>query len=251
MIRFFSHIRQRRLLEGKVTRYLGYAIGEIVLIMVGILSALQVNDWKEEQKLNEQRLRLIEHLKIDFRANLERLDTALESVEELVDGLNRFLKISRSDNSEVAVEEIQEMAGYAFSSLNFRPALSAYQAALSTGSFGLLEDIQLKELFIDFEDRYAQFIQVETLNTEYHFLGELVELRRELGTKLILYDPKRDSIPQSFRLTDDAYRALTTRKDVYAYFETRREFRVRERAYLRSMKATAEKILLTLENLNF
>ncbi|PKA99793.1 hypothetical protein B0O79_3514 [Flavobacteriaceae bacterium MAR_2009_75] len=47
MIKFFRHIRKRLLSENKFRKYLLYAIGEIVLVMIGILLALQVNNWNE------------------------------------------------------------------------------------------------------------------------------------------------------------------------------------------------------------
>ena len=54
MFRFFSSIRQNLLSQGKVSRYLGYAIGEIILIMIGIFLALQLNNWNEERKVRAQ-----------------------------------------------------------------------------------------------------------------------------------------------------------------------------------------------------
>ena len=50
MIKFFRHVRQNLLSEGKTGKYLKYAIGEIVLVVIGILIALQINNWNEAQK---------------------------------------------------------------------------------------------------------------------------------------------------------------------------------------------------------
>ena len=50
MIRFFRTLRQSLLAENRVSRYLLYAVGEIVLVIIGILIALQVNTWREDQK---------------------------------------------------------------------------------------------------------------------------------------------------------------------------------------------------------
>ena len=50
MIKFFRRIRQKLLSESKFSKYLLYAIGEIVLVMIGILLALQVNTWNEQKK---------------------------------------------------------------------------------------------------------------------------------------------------------------------------------------------------------
>ena len=50
MIKFFRKIRQQLLTENKFSKYLIYAIGEIVLVVIGILIALQINNWNENQK---------------------------------------------------------------------------------------------------------------------------------------------------------------------------------------------------------
>ena len=50
MIKFFRHIRQQLLSEGKTANYFKYAIGEIVLVVIGILIALQINTWNEFRK---------------------------------------------------------------------------------------------------------------------------------------------------------------------------------------------------------
>ncbi|WP_033959722.1 DUF6090 family protein [Psychroserpens jangbogonensis] len=52
MIKFFRKIRQNLFAEGKTVKYLTYVIGEIVLVVIGILIALQVNTWSENQKKN-------------------------------------------------------------------------------------------------------------------------------------------------------------------------------------------------------
>ena len=51
MIKFFRKIRQRLLTENKFSKYLLYAIGEIILVVIGILIALQINNWNEGRKL--------------------------------------------------------------------------------------------------------------------------------------------------------------------------------------------------------
>ena len=53
MIQFFRRFRQRLLLENKITRYLIYAFGEILLVVIGILIALSINNWNEDKKNNE------------------------------------------------------------------------------------------------------------------------------------------------------------------------------------------------------
>ncbi len=63
MIKFFRNIRQSLIMENKTSRYLKYAIGEIVLVVIGILLALQINIWNQERKRKQLEHVLLEQLK--------------------------------------------------------------------------------------------------------------------------------------------------------------------------------------------
>ena len=54
MIKFFRKIRFRLMSENKTGKYLKYALGEILLVMIGILLALQVNNWREDRAILKQ-----------------------------------------------------------------------------------------------------------------------------------------------------------------------------------------------------
>ncbi len=78
----FRSIRHKLLNEGKLLRYIGYAIGEVVLIIVGILFALKINDWNEDKKAQEEFDEYIVQLKQDVRTAIEDL----KEVEEFNEG---------------------------------------------------------------------------------------------------------------------------------------------------------------------
>jgi len=84
MIKFFRHIRQRMLKENRFSRYFIYAIGEIVLVMVGILLALQVNSWNEQRKMVKAEQVLLIQLRTDFRSDLEQLEGKIASGSHIV-----------------------------------------------------------------------------------------------------------------------------------------------------------------------
>ncbi|WP_268033038.1 DUF6090 family protein [Algoriphagus sp. PAP.12] len=77
MISFFRKIRHKLLAGNRVTRYLAYAIGEILLVVIGILIALQVNNWNENRKQQEAEQRLLKALLEEFESNLDILDKAI------------------------------------------------------------------------------------------------------------------------------------------------------------------------------
>ena len=82
MIKFFRRIRQQLLTKNKFSKYLLYVIGEIVLVMVGILLALQVNNWNEQRKSNLQEKALLEELQKNLQSNLDILDGYIAIHEE-------------------------------------------------------------------------------------------------------------------------------------------------------------------------
>lgn len=68
MLKFFRHIRQNLIMENKTSKYLKYAVGEILLVVIGILIALQLNNWNSDRKRGDQELALL----VEMRQNLER-----------------------------------------------------------------------------------------------------------------------------------------------------------------------------------
>ena len=94
MIKIFRKIRQNSLMENKTGKYLKYAIGEIVLVVIGILIALQINNWNETRKNNTKKnaltQALIEGLKKDTLAinnSIKEFKTLLTENERLQERL--------------------------------------------------------------------------------------------------------------------------------------------------------------------
>lgn len=71
MIKFFRRIRQHLISESKFSKYLFYAFGEIVLVVIGILIALQINNWNENRKLQNEELSLLEEVKGNLETTSE------------------------------------------------------------------------------------------------------------------------------------------------------------------------------------
>ncbi len=78
MIRSFRKIRQRLLSENKFTKYLLYASGEIVLVMIGILLALQVNNWNEQRKKNKELKEVRTRVALDIGNDLADLQSKID-----------------------------------------------------------------------------------------------------------------------------------------------------------------------------
>lgn len=97
MIKFFRKIRQNLLSEGKTGKYLKYAVGEILLVVIGILIALQINNWNQDRIYNKERIYLISELLTEFENNLDHINEVISRNKNLV---------ARSDT---LIEEISKL----------------------------------------------------------------------------------------------------------------------------------------------
>jgi len=80
MIKFFRKIRQRLISENKLGKYLAYAIGEIVLVVIGILIALSINNWNNKIKDKRLERSILENLIENLEQNCERLESRIQSI---------------------------------------------------------------------------------------------------------------------------------------------------------------------------
>ena len=76
MIKFFRKIRRNLLSEGKTGKYLKYAIGEIILVVIGILIALSLNNWNQNRINDLKETEILIDLKNEFESNLDALNAS-------------------------------------------------------------------------------------------------------------------------------------------------------------------------------
>ena len=78
MLHFLRNIRQRLLTENRFIKYLLYAIGEILLVVIGILIALQIDNWNENVNRKTAEQKALNNLHLDFEYNLSELKEVIE-----------------------------------------------------------------------------------------------------------------------------------------------------------------------------
>ncbi len=140
MIKFFRRIRQRLLSENKFSKYLLYAIGEIVLVVIGILIALQINNWNEQRKANlleaDYYCRLLEDIKqdnIQIKALIVRSQDRLKASNQAV----RLLQGRNPKSIEVA-HQIDLSIKAIFT--DFQPNNSAFEDLKSGANLSIIKD---------------------------------------------------------------------------------------------------------------
>ncbi|MCO4822170.1 MAG: hypothetical protein KC469_08885, partial [Flavobacteriaceae bacterium] len=78
MIKFFRKIRYDLMEKNKTGKYFKYAIGEIILVVIGILIALQINNWNENKKLVVKEMKIVKEIKYELEVSLKDLTDDIE-----------------------------------------------------------------------------------------------------------------------------------------------------------------------------
>ena len=160
MLKFFRTIRQKLLSENKISKYLVYAIGEIVLVVIGILIVLSINNWniKKNNVIEETVIltNLIEDFKADIKGYTESIDW-LQSRQAHVDSLLMFLA-----NPNLAVNDAKLMhwlitSGYI---LDYTPVYPTYTEIIGSGKLSLIESEEIKKELANYKSNFDNDIRV-------------------------------------------------------------------------------------------
>ncbi|MBO6881380.1 DUF6090 family protein [Winogradskyella sp.] len=128
MIKFFRHIRQSMINQNRTKKYLLYAIGEIILVVIGILIALQINNWNENRKLVKAEIKALKELQEGFKAETLDLNINIEALT----------KASRSGT--IILKQLKSDAPYHDSlSLHFASALQLTRLISNDGPYDMLK----------------------------------------------------------------------------------------------------------------
>lgn len=150
--KLFRLIRQNLLMENKtgrpalpVGRYLKYAIGEIILVVVGILIALQINNWNEQRKENNYEQKILKELKSDFLYNKRELNINIKEANTLVNNCDSLIVLFSLSKENVDLNKFvhftKRLKGYS----TFDPSNGALNNLISSGNLNIIKSDSLRK----------------------------------------------------------------------------------------------------------
>ena len=163
MIKFFRKIRQNLLAQNRVNKYLIYALGEIILVVIGILIALQINNWNENRKESDKEQVILKRLQKEFESNKEQLYQKIEI-------RNRVIKNSQDllyyfDHPQLAtLDSITIKLSKLITPTSFDPIQNDL---VSSGNVEILKNEKLKQLLINWSTDVIQLQEVEQMFYKY------------------------------------------------------------------------------------
>lgn len=158
MIKLFRHIRHSLIDQNQMGKYFKYAIGEILLVVIGILIALQINNWNEERKEHITEQKILKEILIDLEISKADLINDLKSNKrnlKIAEKIKEHLHYKRAYND--SIDEMLMQASYI---TQFTPRTSGYENLKSIGLSIITNDSLRKEITNVF-DRNFEYARLE------------------------------------------------------------------------------------------
>ena len=154
MIPVYRKILKKMAEDNKPMKYMRYAIGEILLVIIGILIAVSINGWNEDRKLKKEEQSILKDLKQEMIVNLKALEGAIEKNER---SFQAALAMRDLFNDREAFNEMSDSMFYALiEKLNFNrtydPQNGILNSLISSGKINHLSDNELKYLLASLKD---------------------------------------------------------------------------------------------------
>ena len=182
-MKIFRHTRQNLLSEGKTNKYLKFAFLEIFLIMIGILLALQIDNWNESKKRSRQEIALIENLKSEFKINLENLEKVKAQNQVIYYCTNELKSLIGQENSIINEHNVDSLLLNAILITDYQPNQFVLSQLKTGEKLDIIKSEKLKKLLYEWDKalngKTEAFNMLNTyfMNSLIPFLDENTSIR--------------------------------------------------------------------------
>ncbi len=211
MVQLFRKIRQKLLEEKKISQYFTYAIGEILLVVIGILLALQFNNWSIENANKVKEEWYLINMVEDIEYQRDVLKYMKEHYENCVKTSKSILKSYKKEKNFRNIDSLNEKLNLLMKVDNFPNINNTYQELISSGQQALIKNKELSVSIIDYylysEDNY---IDIKNNNDNVYY-RELHPMFYDLAQIVILENELYEDKEHLFQ-TDDEIEAILAKK---------------------------------------
>jgi hypothetical protein len=149
MIKFFRKIRQNMLTENKTGTYFKYAIGEIILVVIGILIALSINNWNENRKNSNEEIAILQSLDKNLILAKKQSESLVSTEKDSKAVLLLVLGIDTITDKNSISDNIFKDAFWSLE--NNIPVINTYADLKNSNKLGLIKNQKIKEKFTSLE----------------------------------------------------------------------------------------------------
>jgi hypothetical protein len=167
MIKFFRKIRQNLLVGNKTAKYFKYAIGEIVLVVIGILIALWLNNLNQQRIESQESSILKMELKQELLENKESFKSYKGYAEQCYQKIITVLNVSASKNTEIPMDSLRKLVIEMLPTSSLDINESRLSSAKNSGQFRLLTSVENTAL-ADYNTMLDSFKEARKLNNIFN-----------------------------------------------------------------------------------
>ncbi|SFZ93950.1 hypothetical protein SAMN05428642_103450 [Flaviramulus basaltis] len=173
MIKLFRNVRKNLLNEGKTSKYIKYAVGEIVLVVIGILIALQINNWNQNRVSKIEELSILKNIHSEFIQNKKVLQSTIHKNSICLNTSITLINLVGQDNETINKQNVDSLFYYALEAGTFRPSENTIFDLLQSGRLQLLQNENLKDLLYEWT-RSMKSVDVSFKRVELKIDNELI-----------------------------------------------------------------------------
>lgn len=219
MIKFFRHIRQNTLKENKFSKYLLYAMGEIILVVIGILIALSINNWNENLKNKKLEISYLKRIYKDLDNDLLQFERTIKLAQERNKRV-LFLEQAIKDSQLVNKSSDYFVKSIVYANYTYRPAISnhSFEELKSSGRLELINNENLRVSI-------AKYYDLEFSYSQFEFIREDVQLKYNEYSRGILNQEQLNWVITTYNLPDSLSNISKKElDDIYQRFLSKKEF---------------------------
>ena len=172
MVKLFNTIRKQLVSENSSTHrtrnYLKYAIGEIILVVIGILIALQINNWNERRKDNIKENHIVKSLYDEFIKNSQYLNERIISLSFNEQNSRHLLTYCNENQTNISADSLLTLIVDALIGPGYSPKVSTFKRILNNDEFNMIRSDSLKELL----NHYSSVLELTFLTNKMLFDDE-------------------------------------------------------------------------------
>lgn len=243
MIKIFRNLRHQLFHDSPFTRYLLYALGEIILVVIGILIALQINNWNESQKGHRQGLSYLQDLERDLQSDITTLEERITGNGQRLQNIDSILHQLRT-RKELTAQDIHiflERNISLTSESYFVPETSTIKQIESSSSGDLIRNKEVRDQIFRYysnNERSEKNMEVSLQLYQHHFITEKIA-KGALNNKYIFQAKFGVTLP----LNELNINALADNEDYLFALLAKSQATSGQNAEYRKLKSTAENIL--------
>lgn len=169
MIKFFRNIRQNLLNEGKTTKYFKYAIGEIVLVVIGILIALSINNWNESRKLANTESTYLKRFLIELKQDTTYFSNGIKAYHirnQIIKDFSIALNDEQSQDTTL-LRIANDYFSQGWFVTNFRPSTATFEDLSNTGNLNIIRNTDLRDEIVKMYSSYNQSETTFKINADW------------------------------------------------------------------------------------